>query len=498
MKLNFQVETPAGFVSGALTVFAFEKEDLPQRSDLESISPFLASALDSQVFTGAFLDCLALPLGADRPQDCLLLIGLGERHKINAARWRQAAAKAARLAQSRNLPELVLHLPVVEAELAGPFIEIITEGVLAGLYKQREFKTKPFPHPEPKKLSLICAPGTVRPAEGRKALKTAATTAMAVARARDWANQPANICFPVSLAETAAKLGQAAGLKVEVWDEKKLARKKLAAMLAVGRASANPPRLVILRYQGTGPEVPPQALVGKGITFDSGGLCLKPPANMNNMKTDMSGAANLLAVILAAAELKLKVNLVVFLALAENMPGGAAFRPGDVIVTLSGRTVEVVNTDAEGRLVLADALTLAAGEKPALIIDVATLTGACAVALGEECAGLFSNRPELAKDLVMAGETVGERLWPMPLIDEYEDALKSETADFSHMGDGPIGGAINAALFLRKFVDPELPWAHLDIAGPSRASKDSPASPVGATAFGVRTLLKFLRQIAAK
>jgi leucyl aminopeptidase len=235
----------------------------------------------------------------------------------------------------------------------------------------------------------------------------------------------------------------------------------------------------------------PIALVGKGVTFDSGGLCLKPADSMLNMKTDMAGAAVVLAVIAAAAELSLKQKLVGIIPLAENMTGSKAYRPGDVIKTLSGQTVEIVNTDAEGRLLLADGITLAQRYKPSMLIDIATLTGACQVALGHLYAGLFSDDFELSKKLIETGFEVGERYWRLPLASEYEDELKSEMADFKHTA-GRTGGAINAALFLKKFVKSPLPWVHLDIAGVGRSSKKTPSTPEGSTGFGTRTLLKFI------
>jgi leucyl aminopeptidase len=239
-------------------------------------------------------------------------------------------------------------------------------------------------------------------------------------------------------------------------------------------------------------------LVGKGLTYDSGGLSLKPPASLAAMHTDMAGAAAVLAVILAAADLELPLNLAAVLPLAENMPDGGAYRVGDVHLSRSGRSVEITNTDAEGRLVLAEALTWAGEMNPAAVIDVATLTGACAIALGGNCAGLFTGDDRLRADLLAAAAAAGENLWPLPLLDEYEELLDSPVADRVNAPVAAQGGAVNAALFLRKFAPPGCPWAHLDIAGPARTAKARPGFPVGASGFAVRTLLRHLALLSRR
>jgi leucyl aminopeptidase len=279
-----------------------------------------------------------------------------------------------------------------------------------------------------------------------------------------------------------------------IWDEVKAAEEGAGGLVAVGMGSVHPPRMVILDYPGRSGSKDLTALVGKGVTFDSGGLCLKPAENMSAMKTDMSGAAIVLSVLAAAAQLKLPQRLVALLPLAENMPGGSSYRPGDIITTLSGQTVEVVNTDAEGRLILADALTLAQKYKPARIIDIATLTGACQVALGDGCAGLFSNDQELSNALISSGRNMGESFWPLPLLNDYEENLKSDLADFRQAASR-AGGAIHAALFLRRFIKKTVPWAHLDIAGTARRSRKVPSGPEGASGFGARTLIKYLSEL---
>jgi leucyl aminopeptidase len=314
---------------------------------------------------------------------------------------------------------------------------------------------------------------------------------LAQLEARRLSDMPPNLLYPETFADEARRVAMRAKLKVTVWDQDKLAQEGAGGILAVGSGSHRPPFLIVLEYQGKGQSRQPWALVGKGVTFDSGGLCIKSAEGMAQMKSDMAGAAAVLSTVAAAAELRLPRPLVAVIPLAENMTGGGAWRPGDVVRTLSGQTVEIVNTDAEGRMILADALSIAQKYKPARLIDIATLTGACQVALGPSVAGLFANDDGLADAVLAAGLEAGEDYWRMPLYPAYEDELKSEIADFRHMGSR-AGGAINAALFLQRFVRPGLPWAHLDIAGTARRQKKTPSCPEGATGFGTRTLLKLL------
>lgn len=314
--------------------------------------------------------------------------------------------------------------------------------------------------------------------------------ARAVALARDLANTPSSVKSPDWLAERAAEQG----VPVRVWDEEQLQAEGFGGLLAVGRGSVRPPRLIQLSYTPDEPAARHVVLVGKGITFDTGGLSLKPTENMKTQKTDMAGGAVVIAVMGALARLGLPVRVTGLVAAAENMPSGTAQRPSDVIRPYGGRTVEVLNTDAEGRLVLADALAYAdARLDPDVVVDIATLTGAMTVALGRHVGGLYASDDELAKRLLAAGEASGDRLWRMPLLDEYADALKSPVADLANVEIGSRFGAgsITAALFLREFAG-DRPWAHLDIAGVGRSTVDEGLLTKGATGFGVRVLLEWL------
>ncbi|WP_106297015.1 leucyl aminopeptidase family protein [Knoellia remsis] len=312
--------------------------------------------------------------------------------------------------------------------------------------------------------------------------------------ARNLANTPANIKNPAWMARQARTVARRSGLQVEVLDEKALARDGFGGLMAVGGGSATPPRLVRLSWapDGADDDTPHVVLAGKGITFDSGGLQVKPPEAMTAMKTDMSGSAIVLAVLDACRDLEVPVRVTGLLALAENMVSATAYRPGDVITHFGGRTTEVSNTDAEGRLVLADALAWAdARLDPDVLVDIATLTGAARVALARTMAPIYATDDQVAEALRSAGETTGERVWPFPLVDTYRRAMKSDVADMNHMATSVGGGSITAALFLREFVG-DRRWAHLDIAGPGRSDVDSGILSKGGTGFGTRLLLRWL------
>ena len=298
--------------------------------------------------------------------------------------------------------------------------------------------------------------------------------------ARDLGNQPPNICNPVYLAREARKLSRLEKVKVDVLDERQMKQLGMGAFLSVSQGSDNPGRMIVVHYQGGKRGTAPVVLVGKGITFDTGGISLKPPAGMDEMKFDMCGAATVLGAIRAAAEAKLPINVITVVAAAENMPSGRATRPGDIVRTMSGKTVEILNTDAEGRLVLCDALTYVERFKPKAVVDVATLTGAMIVALGSHASGLFTNDDALAEQLLAAGQWSGDRAWRMPLWDDYQDLLKSNFADVPNIG-APGAGSIVAACFLSRFAE-KYPWAHMDVAGSAfqgGAAKGATGRPVG-------------------
>jgi leucyl aminopeptidase len=330
----------------------------------------------------------------------------------------------------------------------------------------------------PKSLTLLCRKSEAKAVQA--GMKLGAAIAEGVTLAREYGNRPGNQCTPTWLGQQAKKIGKEFGLDVEVLDRKAIDKLGMGAFLAVAQGSEEPPKFIVARYDGAAKSVPPVVLVGKGITFDTGGISLKPGAEMDEMKFDMCGAASVLGTLHAIAALKAKLNLVVLVPTCDNMPSGSAVKPGDVVTSMSGQTIEILNTDAEGRLILCDALTYAERFKPAVVVDVATLTGACVVALGHHNSGLFTADDGLAAQMAAASRAALDPCWRMPLDDEYDEALKSNFADMGNVGGRP-GGAITAAMFLRRYTG-KYPWAHLDIAGTawkSGAAKGATGRPVG-------------------
>jgi leucyl aminopeptidase len=363
--------------------------------------------------------------------------------------------------------------------------------MMEGTYRFDRLKSKP---PEAKRVLkkiAVHAADKTQAAQADSSIVRAMAIAEGVAFAKDLGNLPGNVCTPTYLAEQAQELGKRSGMKVEVLEQKDMERLGMGCFLAVARGSRQPPKFIVLEYNGGKRGAAPVALVGKGITFDTGGISIKPSAEMDEMKFDMCGAASVLGTMKAIAQMRLPLNVVGLIPATENMPGGNAIKPGDIVTTLSGQTVEILNTDAEGRLILCDALTYAERFKPVAVIDIATLTGAMVIALGHVATGLFSNSDALAREVLAAGETAWDRAWHLPLWDEYQDALKSNFADIPNIGSR-AGGSITAACFLSRFTK-SYPWAHLDIAGTGWKS----GAEKGATGRPVALLSHFLVKRAA-
>ncbi|MCS7050671.1 MAG: leucyl aminopeptidase [Thermomicrobium sp.] len=420
----------------------------------------------------------------------VILVGVGAATQRTATDLRRAAAFATKLAieaGGRNLAWPVV--PVTDGS-AAVAAQAIVEGTILASYRFHRYRGSETSS-SLDRLLLVTADPLV--ASG---LQRGRLWGEAVTLARDLTNEPANVLSPERLAGFAWEVASAVGLECTVYDHAALEELGAGAMLAVGAGSRHEPRLIHLTYRPSSPTRGRVALVGKAVTFDSGGLSLKPAEGMERMKGDMAGGAVVLAVMRALPALSLPLEVHGIVAAAENMPDGGAFRPGDILRTLSGKTVEVISTDAEGRLLLADALSFAVRHGAELLVDIATLTGACAVALGRGGSGVFGN-DDRARDLLLrAAAEVGERMWPLPLWDEYRDALRSEHADLKNTA-GRWGAAINAALFLREFTAGR-PWLHLDIAGPAWAEQGGVFGPAGATGHGVRTLLRFLELWAGR
>lgn len=424
-----------------------------------------------------------LPLADSRR---VVVVGLGEPD-VSPSCLRRAVGSALR--QIACLPDVKDLTVAISLELADPeLVQAAAEGAALGAYRVQTVTAED--KPAPVKSIVVVADG-----DQKAAIKAADASARAVYRARDWSNMPANLLYPETFAEQAKAHVKDERITVEILDEKALEKGGYGGILAVGGGSARGPRLVRLSYVPRGAKTH-IALVGKGITFDSGGLDIKPPASMEGMQFDMSGAGIVISTIKAIAEIGLKVQVTAYAAMAENMPSGTAYRPGDVLTMFDGQTVENYNTDAEGRLVLADAIARAGTENPDLIVDVATLTGACMVALGERITGLITNDDDTADRILDAAEAAGEEFWQLPINDNVREQLKSDIADFRSGGKKRWGGALVAGAFLEKFVPEGVAWAHLDVAGTADSSEAHGYTVKGGTGVAVRTLIELAKQAA--
>jgi len=450
----------------------------------------LAQLIAREDFKGQREQSLEVPRGPGGGSSRILLLGTGQRGgQLSHAELRSFAARAARAANSLKATSLALALP---EGLEPERLRYVAEGLVLGEYRF----TKYFTGERRPKAELA----TVSIAIGAKArFSKAQTTALAVGEAvgraialtRDLVNEPPNELTPARLATEAQNMAKEAGLACQVFDRKEIERRGMKLIIAVGQGSVNEPRFVHMSYT---PKKPRKKLVfvGKGLTFDSGGLSIKPAAGMGEMKSDMAGAANIVGLMAACAAVRPNVEVHGIIAAAENMPDGKAYRPGDVFGSLDGKTVEIINTDAEGRLVLADALAYARALQPDLIVDNATLTGACVVALGKTCSGFYATTDKLAAQLANAAKDAGEQFWRLPLLEDLKDQLRSDIADLKHTGER-WGGSITAALFLREFVG-GLPWIHADVAGPVLGDRATSFYSKGATGHGVLTFLQFVEQ----
>ncbi|HEX6231225.1 MAG TPA: leucyl aminopeptidase [Actinomycetota bacterium] len=415
----------------------------------------------------------------------VLLLGVGGRAAASPDACRRAIGRVAQqLVKQRRVATT---LPQVAGRAAADAVQATVEGLVLGSYRFDRYKSSS----EPRRLEELTVLGSERwdARAMRSALHRGEVVAGSQAWARDLVNTPALDLPPAGLAKEAEAMAKQVGLSCTVWTEAELKKGGFGGILGVGQGSANPPRLIELRYRGGGRGAP-IALTGKGIAFDSGGLSIKDASGMETMKCDMGGGASVLAAMRAIALLKPKVNVIAAIPSSENMPSGTAIHPGDVLRHRGGKTSEVLNTDAEGRLVLADALAYLAEQNPSVIVDTATLTGACMVALGEELWGAFGNDRRAVRDVLASGEAVGELGWELPLHEPYRSLIDSEVADIKNIGKR-WGGAITAALFLREFVG-DTPWVHVDIAGPAFAQKAGDYWPKGATGVPVRTLVHYV------
>jgi leucyl aminopeptidase len=437
-------------------------------------------------FEGRSEEVLTLLAGEPRK---ITLIGLGKHDALTLRGARAGITTAGRTAKKQRDPKIALLFPYTLPDMNDDETALMVADILA----QSDYKYDAFITVRKDKKISISATVIAPNADAKRLTPKARALAAAVTTVRDLGNGPCNIVTPTHLADRAAAVCKEVGVKCTVYGRREIERMKMGGLLAVNRGSSEEPRFVVMEYTPKKAKTH-VALVGKGITFDSGGISIKPSEKMEEMKFDMCGAAAVIGIIEAAARLELPVQLAAVFGATDNLPSGSAYKPGEIITMMSGKTVEIVNTDAEGRMVLADLLHYVSEKKPDHVIDYATLTGACVVALGSEAAGLFSNNDELARKLIQSGERVGERLWRLPAWDEYKDLIRSEWADLKNTG-GRWGGAITAAVFLKEFVNCPS-WAHLDIAGTAYADSENAREARGATAAGVRVTIDFLQSLS--
>ena len=476
--LDIRFAVPALPGSGALGLLVGEGQaafGLWAAAD-EATGGAVARAFEAADFSGKdgqSVTILAPGAGLSR----IVAVGLGKPAEFSARKVEEASGTLA-AALMRERVAAIAADGVEPAQAASAAM-----GAVLRSYRFDTYRTKQKPEDLPKLTALTVL--AKAPEEAEPAWETLKAVAHGVFFTRDLVSEPANVLFPAEMAKRIQTLSSL-GLDIEVFGQSELEALGFGSLLCVSQGSAQPPRMVVMRWNGGGDEKP-VAFIGKGVTFDTGGISIKPAGGMEDMKWDMAGAGTVVGLMAALAGRGAKVNAVGLVGLVENMPSGTAVRPGDVVKSYSGQTIEVLNTDAEGRLVLADVLWYAQEKfEPRFMVDLATLTGAIIVSLGHEHAGLFSNDDELSAKLLAAGIASGEKLWRMPLSRDYDKLIKSDIADMKNIGGRP-GGSISAAQFLQRFVN-DKPWAHLDIAGTAWATKDSPNIPKGATAFGVRLL----------
>ena len=478
----------------SIAIILQQEEKCENIGKLSEIIKELGSRKD---FTGKKGSYIKVPL-MDGAIKNLYLIGAGKNEGANMPMViRSGIAELMRKIKKDNCKDLLIYIPSAASVKDSKCVySAVGEGIELGLYSFDKYKTKKEDEKDDGKLKKVSVAGA-----DNESLNKGIIFGCSQNYARDLANEPGNIIYPQTLADRAKKLAKEFGFECEVWDEKRILKEKMGCLYAVGVGSCNQPRFIHLIYRPAGVKKAKKiAIVGKGLTFDSGGIDLKPSDFLRTMKGDKTGACNVLGVMQGIAKLKPKVEVHGIIGAAENMPGGASFRPDDILTARNGKTIEIDNTDAEGRLVLADALCYASELKPDMIIDMATLTGACAVALGSNRAGLFSNNDELADKFLSASEACGESLWRLPAEDEkIKESLKSPVADLVNCGSR-YGGATFAAIFLQEFVSEAkkgsvIPWIHIDIAGVDFFKENTSIYSKGASAFGTRTCLEYICRI---
>lgn len=444
-----------------------------------TVEAYLTSAGD--IFEAGEMRNLTVVEGTSLIKVLLVGCGVGKECKLN--NFRLAAGTAVRELRKLKSENVAVVAPILQNAKCAHYLQALTEGLYLGAYAFTKYKSAA------KAVTLMSLTILTEVEEAQAIIQKAAIISSAVSMSRDLVNEPGNVVYPEIMTNKAMEVARDLGLNIEVLDEAGMAEYGMQSLIAVGRGSVHKPRLITLSYKGAKDE-PYVAYVGKGITFDSGGISIKPDDNMGEMKDDMTGAACVLGAIKAIAELKLPINLIAIMACAENMPGGNAQRPGDIVKAANGKTIEVVSTDAEGRMVLADAVWYACHLGATKVIDIATLTGGVMVALGTKTSGIITNDEVLGADLVAAGKRAGESLFVLPSLPELKEAIKSEVADLRNSA-GRYGSCITGGLFIGEFIEEGIPWAHIDIGGTSTVTETKGFQSIGGTAFGTMTLIRW-------
>lgn len=508
LKTTVKTEKLLQHKTSCLVLFCSEEKKLTE--DLKQIDQALngpiAAAFKDRRFLGKPNQTLLLNSRGGMKSDNVLLAGVGKAGEVTEEHLRQASGTAAKMAENARFKKISYYLPdgALEKVLtrdrkksSDDTARAVAEGSYLALYHFDHYKSDAKDDP-PSRIEEVILLGDSRSSISRllQASERAAMVADGVCLTRDLILQPSNTLTPSFFADTAGKVAAKHKIACKILREADMKKLGMGSLLGVSKGSHEPPAFIILEYKGGKKNDAPVVIVGKAVTFDTGGISLKPPANMDEMKKDMSGGAVTLGTLQVAASLKLPINVVGLIPATENMPGGSAIKPGDILKSMSGKTIEVLNTDAEGRLILADALSYAARFKPRAVVDLATLTGAVIMALGHFAAGVLGTDDELIGDLKAAGALTGERLWELPLWDEHDKETKSDIADLKNIASAGVGaGTTMGAAFLKPFAG-EQPWAHIDIAGTSWSGKDKSYIPKGASGFGVRLLIQFLEQQA--
>lgn len=459
----------------------------------EALGGAISSLISKGEFKGKFGEVSIVHTLGKLPARMVAVAGLGKQQDLNLDRIRGVAGEFCRSLRKLNCHRIatILHGAGVGGVEPGACAEAIVEGAVLGLYSFSRYK-KPDYEDIREMVIVVREQSTIRVVE--RGVHEGRIMAEATCLARDMANEPANYMTPSRMADIAKEIADKHGLELNILNSEDMEAMGMGALLGVARGSSEPPKLITLGYKGDERSEKAVGFVGKGITFDSGGISIKPSEGMGEMKDDMAGGAAGIAALSAIVQLKPKVNVTAVIPATENLPSGTALKPGDILKAMNGKTIEVINTDAEGRLVLADALSYAVKQGLSPLVDLATLTGACRVALGNGYSGAFTNNQELLNEVMKAADRCGEKLWQMPMPEEYKEQNKSEIADIKNTGNR-YAGAITAALFLSEFVD-NTPWVHIDIAGTSLSSKETGYVVKGATGVGVRTLVELALSLA--